>query len=255
MLAVYKKEVGKCPEELKNAEGCLSLKEDLLVQQFSSLHSDAVSLNLGGFGFLAFSSDKQNPLLPRLFTVVDDIYCLFEGHIENIAALKQLYGLTKNANEVSIIVEAYRSLRDRGTSPTDHALRNIEGKFAFIIYDASTRTTFFSVDVDGSVPLFWGTTSEDHLVLCDDIEVMKKGCGRSFAPFPKGCFFKSSDGLKSYEHPRKELKAVPWVDSSGQACGATFTVSDAPKKETNARLGISLGMPRVDSDADWSNRF
>ncbi|XP_074283855.1 stem-specific protein TSJT1-like [Silene latifolia] len=254
MLAVFKKEVGKCPEELKNGESCLSLKEDLLLQHFSSIHPDAVSLNLGGFGFLAFSSHLQNPLLPRLFTVVDDIFCLFQGHIENIAPLKQLYGLTKTANEVNIIVEAYRALRDRGASPTDHALRNFEGKFAFIIYDGSSRTTFFSVDADGSAPLFWGTTSEEHLVLSDDIEVVKKACGRSFAPFPKGCFFTSSNGLKSYEHPRKELKPIPWVDSSGQTCGATFMVSEDPKKETS-RPGISFGMPRVASDADWSNKI
>ncbi|KAK9684850.1 hypothetical protein RND81_10G236800 [Saponaria officinalis] len=255
MLAVFKKEVGKWPKELKNGESCMNLKDELLIQNFSANHNDAVTFNLGGSGFMAFSSHLQNPLLPRLFAVVDDIFCLFQGHIENIAPLKQLYGLTKSANEESIIIEAYRSLRDRGTSPTDHALRNIQGKFAFIIYDASLRTTFFSVDADGSVPLYWGTTSEDHLVLTDDVEAVKKACGRSFAPFPKGCFFTSSDGLKSYENPRRELKAVPWVDSSGQACGATFTIAtEDPKKETT-HLGLSFGMPRVDSDADWSNKL
>jgi len=81
----------------------------------------------------------------RLFAVVDDIFCLFHGHIENIASLKQLYGLTKTANEVSIIIEAYRSVRDRGSHPADHALRTIEGKFAFIVYDSSSRSTFISV--------------------------------------------------------------------------------------------------------------
>ncbi|KAH9602748.1 hypothetical protein KSS87_023036 [Heliosperma pusillum] len=254
MLAVFKKEVAKCPKELKNGENCLSLKEDLLLQHFSAVHSDAVTLNLGGSGFMAFSSDKQNPLLPRLFAVVDDIFCLFQGHIENIAPLKQLYGLTKTATEESIIVEAYRSLRDRGTSPTDHALRNIQGKFAYIIYDASVRTTFVSVDADGSVPLYWGTTTDDHLVLSDEVETAKKACGRSFALFPKGCFFTSSGGLKSYEYPNRELKAVPWVDDSGQACGATFTVAEELKKKTT-HLGSSFGMPRVDSDADWSNKI
>ena len=77
--------------------------------------------------------------------MVDDIFCLFHGHIENIASLKQLYGLTKTANEVSIIIEAYRSVRDRGSHPADHALRTIEGKFAFIVYDSSSRSTFISV--------------------------------------------------------------------------------------------------------------
>lgn len=41
-------------------------------------------------------------------------------------------------------------------------------------------------DADGSVPLFWGTDGEGHLVLSDELETVKKGCGKSFAPFPKG---------------------------------------------------------------------
>ena len=44
-------------------------------------------------------------------------------------------------------------------------------------------------DADGSVPFFWGTDSEEHLVLSDDVETVKKGCGKSFAPFPKGSYF------------------------------------------------------------------
>ena len=41
-------------------------------------------------------------------------------------------------------------------------------------------------DADGSVPFHWGTDSEGQLVLSDDVEIMKKGCGKSFAPFPTG---------------------------------------------------------------------
>ncbi|KAI6683550.1 hypothetical protein NL676_029463 [Syzygium grande] len=96
-------------------------------------------------------------------------------------------------------------------------------------------------DVDGSVTFFWGSDSEGNLVLSDDAEVVKKGCGKSFAPFSKGCFFTSSRGLRSYEHPPNEVKPVPRVDSSGQVCGATFKV-DAETKESS--------MPRVESAAN-----
>lgn len=44
-------------------------------------------------------------------------------------------------------------------------------------------------DADVSVPFFWGTDSEGHLVLSDEAEIVKKGCGKSFAPFPKGICF------------------------------------------------------------------
>ncbi|KAI6683584.1 hypothetical protein NL676_029497 [Syzygium grande] len=57
-----------------------------------------------------------------------------------------------------------------------------------------------------------------------------------------GCFFTSSRGLRSYEHPPNEVKPVPRVDSSGQACGATFKLDAETKKESS--------MPRVGSAAN-----
>ena len=59
------------------------------------------------------------------------------------------------------------------------------------------------------------------------------------------CFFTSSGGLRSYEHLLNELKPVPRVDSSGQVCGATFSVDVETKKE-------STGMKKVGSAANWS---
>lgn len=249
MLAVLDKSVAKCPKALQSphSDSISALRDGFLTQHFSSLHPGSVIVNLGSSGLMAYTMDKQNPLLPRLFAVVDDIFCLFQGHVENVAHLKQQYGLNKTANEVIIVIEAYRTLRDRGPYPADQVIRDLHGKFAFILYDSSSKTTFVAADADGSVPFFWGTDSEEHLVFSDDADIVKKGCGKSFAPFPKGCFFTTSGGLRSFEHPLNELKPVPRVDSSGQVCGATFKVDAESRKET--------GMPRVGSAANWSQNY
>lgn len=78
----------------------------------------------------------------RLFAVVDDIFCLFEGHIENLPFLKQQYGLNKITNEAIIVIEAYRTLRDRGPYPVDKVVRDFHGKFAFILFDGVNKTVF-----------------------------------------------------------------------------------------------------------------
>ncbi|CAK7327133.1 unnamed protein product [Dovyalis caffra] len=251
MLAVFDKTVAKCPDALQSPHSTPSdsaLKDDLLANHFALLHPGSVTVNLGSSGRIAYSLDKQNPLLPRLFAVVDDIFCLFQGHIENVAVLKQQYGLNKTANEVIIVIEAYRTLRDRGPYPADQVVKDIHGKFAFILYDSTAKAAFVAADADGSVPFFWGTDSEGNLVLSDDVHILQKGCGKSFAPFPKGCFFTSSGGLRSYEHPLNELKPMPRVDSSGQVCGANFKVDAETKKE-------SAGMPRVGSSYNWSSNY
>lgn len=82
--------------------------------------------------------------LCRLFAVVDDIFCLFQGHIENVAHLKQQYGLNKVANEVIIVIEAYRALRDRGPYPPDQVVRDIHGKFSFVLYDSTAKAVFLA---------------------------------------------------------------------------------------------------------------
>jgi asparagine synthetase B (glutamine-hydrolysing) len=250
MLAVFDKSVVTSPEALLSAQSgaAAALKDGFLANHFGSVNPGSVTVNLGSAGLLAYSLNKQNPLLPRLFAVVDDIFCLFQGHIENIANLKQQYGLNKTANEVIIVIKAYRTLRDRGPYPADQVVRDIQGNFAFILYDTSSKTTFIASDEDGAVPFFWGIDSEGSLVFSGDDEIVKKGCGKSFAPFPKGCFFTSSGGLRSYEHPLNELKPVPRVDSLGQMCGANFKVDVKTRKESG-------GIPRVGSAANWSSDY
>ncbi|KAJ0974070.1 hypothetical protein J5N97_016035 [Dioscorea zingiberensis] len=247
MLAVFDRTVAKCPEGLRITGDDGGAGAAALAEEFAAGREGAVVVGLGSAGSIAYSAEKQNPLLPRLFAVLDDIFCLFEGHIENVALLKQQYGLNKTANEVIIVIEAYRTLRDRGPYPADQVVRDLHGKFAFILYDSSSKSTFIAADADGNVPFFWGSDSEGHLVLSDDVEIVKKGCGKSFAPFPKGCFFTTNGGLQSYEHPLNELKPVPRVDSKGQMCGVTYKVDAQAKKESS--------MPRVGSAADWSSHY
>ncbi|XP_027363929.1 stem-specific protein TSJT1-like [Abrus precatorius] len=250
MLAVFDKSVAKSPEGLQSPHSVSvsALKDGFLAQHFSTVHPGSVTVNFGPSGLLAYSLHKQNPLLPRLFAVVDDIFCLFQGHLENVAHLKQQYGLNKAANEVIIVIEAYRTLRDRGPYPAAQVVRDFQGKFAFILFDSGSKTTFIASDDDGNVPFFWGTDADGNLVLSDETDIVTKSCGKSYGPFPKGCFFTTSGGLSSFEHPLNELKPVPRVDSSGQMCGATFKVDAEAKKE-------STGMPRVGSAANWSNNI
>ncbi|ONM09098.1 aluminum induced protein with YGL and LRDR motifs [Zea mays] len=193
--------------------------------------------------------DPESSSVILLFGAVNDIFCLFQGHIENIANLKQHYGLSKTANEVTILIEAYRTLRDRGPVPASQVVRDLSGKFAFILYDTLSKSTFVAADADGSIPFFWGVDYENHLVFSDDVGILKTGCGNSYAPFPKGCFYTTSGGLQSFEHPLHEVKAVPRVDSQGQMCGSIFKVDSESKKKQDASI------PRVGSAADWSNQF
>ncbi|OAY76367.1 putative asparagine synthetase (glutamine-hydrolyzing), partial [Ananas comosus] len=122
-------------------------------------------------------------------------------------------------------------------------VKDLSGSFAFVVYDNKAGTVFAALSSDGRVPLYWGIAADGSVVVCDDRDIIKGSCGKSYAPFPTGCMFHSEFGLKSFEHPMNRMKAMPRVDSEGVMCGANFKVDTYSKVNS---------MPRVGSAANWT---
>lgn len=167
---------------------------------------------------------KNKKWMDRSFAVKDEIYCLFEGALDNLGSLKQQYGLAKSANEVVLVIEAYKALRDRAPYPPSHVVGHLSGNFAFIVFDKSTSTLFVATDQFGKVPLYWGITADGYVAFADDADLLKGACGKSLASFPLGCFYSTAVGeIRSYEHPKNKVFAVPAADDE-EIWGATFKV-------------------------------
>ena len=79
-------------------------------------------------------------VLVRSFAAKDDIFCLFEGVLDNLGRLSQQYGLSKGANEVLLVIEAYKTLRDRAPYPASFMLAQLTGSYAFVLFDKSTNS-------------------------------------------------------------------------------------------------------------------
>ncbi|RWV85032.1 hypothetical protein GW17_00053212 [Ensete ventricosum] len=199
---------------------------------------------------------------------------MFVGCISNLSSLVREYGLCgKTSNEALLVIEAYRTLRDRGPYPADKVVKDLAGSFAFVVYDNKTGAVFAALSADGGVPLHWGIAADGSVVICDDVEIMKGSCAKSYAPFPtgmrnllwprvrqvtatqmtttkwcfgSGCMFHSEGGLRSFEHPMNRMKAMPRVDSEGAMCGASFMV-DASSE--------IAAIPRVGSAANWASSW
>lgn len=74
--------------------------------------------------------------------VMDDIFCIFVGNLANMPELRRHYGLSRQATEAMVVIEAYKVLRDRAPYPPDQVIKDLEGKFAFILFDAKSVTLF-----------------------------------------------------------------------------------------------------------------
>ena len=64
------------------------------------------------------------------------------GSLNNLYVLNRQYGLAKGSNEAMFVIEAYRTLRDRGPYPADQVVKDLEGSFAFVVYDSKSGTVF-----------------------------------------------------------------------------------------------------------------
>lgn len=101
----------------------------------------------------------------RSFAVKDDMFCLFEGALHNLGSLKQQYGLAKSANEVLLVIEAYKALRDRAPYPANRVVGHLEGNFAFMVFDKSTSTLFVATV---SIPTYRKPNFNLYLVVFTD---------------------------------------------------------------------------------------
>uniref|UniRef100_A0A804NYY3 DUF3700 domain-containing protein n=1 Tax=Zea mays TaxID=4577 RepID=A0A804NYY3_MAIZE len=253
MLAVFSGEVVEVPAELVAAGSRTpspKTKASELVARFLGTSCPAaVSVRLADLGHLAYSHANQALLRPRSFAAKDEVFCLFEGVLDNLGRLSQQYGLSKGANEVLLVIEAYKALRDRAPYPASLMLAQLAGAYAFVLFDASTNSLL--VASGGDVPLFWGVTADGCVAFSDDIDVLKGSCGKSLAPFPQGCFYSNAlGGLKCYENPKNKVTAVPANEE--EICGATFQVRSVPfsKKEFSSmhalvrQASIIIGLMR-----------
>lgn len=73
---------------------------------------------------------------------MDGIYCIFLGCLNNLSSLIKQYGLSKGSDEAMFVIEAYRTLRDRGPYPVDQVLKDLDGSFGFVVFDNKTKTVF-----------------------------------------------------------------------------------------------------------------
>ncbi|CAI9260191.1 unnamed protein product [Lactuca saligna] len=60
------------------------------------------------------------------------------------------------------VIEAYRTPRDRGPYPADQVIKDLEGSFAFVVYDSKSETVFTALGSDGGVHLYWGITADEY---------------------------------------------------------------------------------------------
>ncbi|CAA7390989.1 unnamed protein product [Spirodela intermedia] len=256
MLAVFEKAVAKPPEELNVSAGWMvpTTRFDI-PEVFKAAWPQSTFYNFPNGNFMALSHATQNPFHDRSMVVVDDIFCIFMGIIDNIWELRRHYGLGRQATEPMLLVEMYRVLRERAPYPPDQMVRDLNGKFAFVLFDAKRGSLFAARDREGKVRMLWGISEDESLVFSDDGEIMMDVCGISSASFPAGCIFiNAGEGLVHVDHPRHKVRGIRREDEDGMVNGVLFQVDmftrlpSVPRVGSAANWGAAVSSPGGDED-------
>ncbi|XP_058083827.1 stem-specific protein TSJT1-like [Magnolia sinica] len=246
MLAVFEKSIGNPPAELRIPSDPQEKPKTRVetAEMFRSSWPGSTFYNLCNGNFMALSHANENPLHPRSIVVMDDVFCIFVGNLENVCDLRRHYGLSRHTTEAMLVVEVFRVLRDRAPYPSDQVIKDLAGKFAFVLFDAKNGTLFIARDREGGIKLQWGIAGDESLVCSDDPKIMSAVCGKSYAPFPPGCIFLNGSGLASFDHPLYKVRAITREDDDGHVCGVIFQVDLYVRRPS---------IPRVGSATNWAD--
>mmetsp|Transcript_2043 Transcript_2043/g.3203 ORF Transcript_2043/g.3203 Transcript_2043/m.3203 type:complete len:297 (+) Transcript_2043:54-944(+) len=128
-------------------------------------------------------------------------------------------------------------------------LAQVQGTFAFIIYDSVRHRVLAARDRDGTAPLYWGATPEGHLLFGSRLSDLAL-TNPTATLFPAGVLFTSEQNLltcpgefgwtinrvdlpgellsfvpaKDAAHFRG-VKAIPRITSRGVVCGSVYKVA------------------------------
>ncbi|KAL3025141.1 hypothetical protein AAZX31_04G164300 [Glycine max] len=234
MLGIFKEKLVKAPKELNNPaslNSCTKPKpsHEILKDFMPCNSSNAFSMCFGNDALLAYSPSNKPSIHHRLFSGLDNIYCVFLGGLHSLSMVNKQYGLSKGTNKAMFITEAYQTLRDRGPYPADQVLKELEGSLGFVIYDNKDGTIFVAFGSNGQIGLYWGVVAYSSIVIYENMELIKASCAKSLAPFPTVFPFSQKPKAVSESHEDSTNKGFNLFSISltfGNSIGAVGGITE-----------------------------
>ncbi|KAK9832751.1 hypothetical protein WJX81_008373 [Elliptochloris bilobata] len=160
-----------------------------------------------------------------------------------------------NHNDAAWLLDFYSTFADDiDADCTDHALSalsQVDGRFAFIVYDELQRRVWAARDRAGAQPLYWGASPDGRFMLGSD-PIDLAACDPTPTAFPAGTLY-ASEGRQRVCSPGergwviagetwpgqllsflrdpintsrwRDVKAIPRLTSQGSMCGAVYRVA------------------------------
>lgn len=195
----------------------------------------------------------EQPLVNK----AQDIALLVNGEIYNHKDLEQseiLNDSTTNSSAIyefqtksdcEIIMALYQKDKQQGvelhTSLIEKRLNQLEGMFAFILFDTNSDRYIVARDPLGIIPLYYGYDQQGHLVVASELKALVDIC-QQVRSFPPGHYLDSRLGeIKTYYQPAwKSFDQVKDNQSSTQTIQAALSESVKKHMMSDVPYGVLL---------------
>ena len=137
-----------------------------------------------GFSRLAImdlSHDGDQPF------IYNEKYFMCNGEIYNFKALEQKFAFNyKSSSDCEVLIPIFEKLGMPGL------LEELDGEFAFVIYDEASDEIFAGRDPIGIRPLFYGKTKNGKVAFASEVKALQEFC-TDIIPLPPGCYYKNGE--------------------------------------------------------------
>ncbi len=176
----------------------------------------------------------SQPLLSEDGALVLAVNGEIYNHRELKKALQQPYAF-QTESDCEVINALYRE-----DSP-EQFLNQLNGIFAFALWDKEKGRAIIARDPIGVVPLYWGHDKEGRLRVASEMKALADDCA-DVAQFPPGHWFDTATGelTRYYNRPWRDYAAVEDVEVSTQALREAFEAAVHRQLMTDVPYGVLL---------------
>ncbi len=120
-------------------------------------------------------------------------------------------------------------------------LNDLEGMFAFVLWDASTKRWLIARDPIGIIPLYTGHDAHGNLYIASELKALAPVC-KDAREFPPGHFWLSGEAEpQAYYHPDwREFESVEHAEADRAALRAAFEAAVKSHMMSDVPYGVLL---------------
>jgi len=181
-----------------------------------------------GFNRLSINDLSSNGNQPFNF---NDIIMVCNGEIFNHQELERKYNIkVQSKSDCEIIIHLYKKIGIKQT------INQLDGEFAFVLYDTKKRILYAARDKYGVRPLFWALNSTG---ICFASEAKALPFEQNVSQFPPGHYVASDKNYSPIKYIKNEYK-INYIDAYKSIKNSLYRAVQKRVKNSERPVGVLL---------------